>query len=56
MFLPVHPIAQLAIKAAKHRKQWGEHATLRFFIKRAGEAYKRLYEIACSLEEGLNHV
>jgi hypothetical protein len=43
-----HPLAQVAIKAAKNRKVWGRYASIRYAINKGVPL--GLYRLACQLE------
>jgi len=46
--MSIHPLAQIAIKAAKHRKSWGGYASRVYAMKRGVPL--GLYRLACQLE------
>jgi hypothetical protein len=46
--MKIHPLAQVAIRAAKHRKAWGRYASIRYAINKGVPL--GLYRLACQLE------
>jgi hypothetical protein len=46
--MSIHPLAQVAIKAAKNRRAWGGYASRVYALKRGVPL--GLYRLACQLE------
>jgi hypothetical protein len=46
--MQIHPLAQVAIKAAKNRKVWGRYASIRYALNKGVPL--GLYRLACILE------
>jgi len=46
--MQIHPLAQVAIRAAKHRKVWGRYASIRYALNKGVPL--GLYRLACQLE------